>query len=401
MKIGFVDVGQWDYHVGTVDRSALGGSQSAACYLARTLARQGQDVYYFSGTSEPGVHAGVDCRAFGQMSMADARALELDVVVGLLAAGMGVHLREIFAPGVLILWTQHAEDQAAVQALKEPAERAAYDAYALVSDWQRRGFARSFGIEPDRMFILRNAMAPSFAAMFPDGQSILAQKRAPPTLAYTSTPFRGLNLLLESWPTIRSAVPGAILQVFSSMLVYQNTRQQDESTYGHLYKLCRELDGVEYFGSIPQKELAQKLRSTTMLAYPNTFAETSCIAVMEAMASGCRIVTSDLGALPETTAGFGDLVAVSLDERQASLRRFVDTVVDVLRRQAGAPADAEDLLRRQVDYCNTHCTWDARADEWTRWLGGMTGNVERRRPRVPLAQRLGRLLGISGKVSGK
>ena len=156
--------------------------------------------------------------------------------------------------------------------------------------------------------------------MFSESESIVAQKRNPPHWLIRSTPFRGLDLLLEGWPSIRSAVPDAALQVFSSMRVYQNSPEQDESAYGALYRVVPgtgrgrvlRLDSAAL-------TLRVKLRETTMLGYPNTFPETSCIAVMEAMASGCRIVTSDLGALPETTAGFANLVPMRSDSRQASV----------------------------------------------------------------------------------
>ena len=75
--------------------------------------------------------------------------------------------------------------------------------------------------------------------------------------AYTSTPFRGLDLLVHVFPAIRKEIKGTTLRVYSSMAVYQNSGENDEAQFGPLYELCRETPGVEYVGSIPQQELAR------------------------------------------------------------------------------------------------------------------------------------------------
>ena len=106
------------------------------------------------------------------------------------------------------------------------------------------------------------------------------------------------------------------------------------------------------------------------MAYPNTFAETACIAVMEAMTAGCVVVTSDLGALPETTAGFARLVEAPAKPAE-HVRLFADAVLrELLERRTAPDAEAEARLRAQVDYKNKDNTWEARAGEWTRWLCG-------------------------------
>jgi hypothetical protein len=309
----------------------------------------------------------------------------LDALIVLNLAGQGMQLQSLIGDKTrLILWTQHAHDQPAVQELQNPAEQDVYDGFAFVSDWQRDRFQEHFGINLARSGVLRNAIAPSFCGLFPTESPILPHKSQPPVLAYTSTPFRGLDLLLEVFPKIRSAIPGTRLKVFSSMKVYQVSETEDEFDYGSLYRQCQETEGVEYIGSLPQPELASELQSVMLLAYPNTFAETSCIAVMEAMASGCWIVTSNLGALPETTAGFARLISIEGDW-EVYKDRFVEETVQVLTKCiATDTTDSETHLRQQVEYVNSSYTWSVRAEQWVQWLSSLCAETAVLGSQVPL-----------------
>jgi len=377
VRIAFSDFCGWDFHAGSVDIAPMGGAQSAACHLARSLVREGHEVILMSNTSTPGEHDGVTCISWlGDDATTLLRSLKPDVFVCILSAGNGVNLRQILGPGtILVLWNQHAHDQQGVRALSDVRERAAYDGFAMVSDWQLDQYNRHFGINRWRMAVLRNAIAPAFANLFSEHDSILGRKAVPPVLAYTSTPFRGLDLLLDAFGDIRREIPGVRLRVFSSMKVYHTPAAQDEAEYGALYRRCRETEGVEYVGSLPQPELARELSSVGILAYPNTFAETSCISVMEAMAAGCRVVTSELGALPETCEGFGRLIPGG-QSRADYLRQFTEKTISAVREIAGRDGAVESELRRQVAHMNRTAVWQVRALQWIRWLGTLA--VQRR-----------------------
>jgi len=367
VKIAFGDFCGWDFHVLSVETTPLGGTQSAACYLARALARNHQ-VFFFSDTTAPELYDGVHCLAWGRISQAELQALGIDVFVSLSAPGNGLKLRQYLGPRTrCVLWTQHRIDQPAVHHLANEAVQDCFDGYVFVSKWQQEEYRLGFGLPPEKMRVIGNAAAPAFVDLFPEGATILSQKMPPPVLAYTSTPFRGLDCLLDVFPAIQAQVPAVRLRVFSSMAVYREAPAAEQAQYGGLYQRCRSIPGVEYVGSLAQPALAREMRGVSMLAYPNTFPETSCIAALEAMASGCRIVTSALGALPETTAGFADLTPLTRD-RKPDLEQFTASVVAGLRElQEGGPA-IEESLRRQVEYIREKATWAVRAREWESWL---------------------------------
>ncbi|MFN5516438.1 MAG: glycosyltransferase [Cyanobacteriota bacterium] len=367
MKIAFIDFISWDYSIDTVAQRPLGGSQSALCYLAIQLARLKQNVFLLNHSSEVSIQRGVVCLPLECVS-ADFFN-KLDFIIILNSAGNGKEIKQFLEPHTqLILWSQHASDQQAVLMLKNKDEQDFYDFFILISEWQKQDYIQSFNIDSNKTIILRNAVASNFENLFNHTDSILNAKEKPITLAYTSTPFRGLDLLIDIFPRIRQAHPEIRLKIFSSMQVYQTPSQDDEAQYGLMYNYFRNMEGVDYIGSVPQSQLAEELKSISILAYPNIFAETSCIAVMEAMSSGCYIITSALGALPETTAGYGRLISLEngIEAYKSNFVIMVNEVIDEIK--LNAMNRMEEHLKTQVAFCNQEYTWENRANQWLQFL---------------------------------
>jgi glycosyltransferase involved in cell wall biosynthesis len=374
VKLGFLDAIDWNYVVDTAWKEPLGGTQSGVCYVAEALVRGGDEVCLLNSVDRRQESHGVACIPYREVFTTEGMAsLHLDALVVVASARNGYAARQVVGPDVpVILWSGHAADQLAMESLGEAEFREAFDGFAMVSQWQRDRYVARFDVDRERTEVLRNSVAPAFEGAYGPQELILQSKQSPPVLAYTSTPFRGLDVLVELFPRIRREIPGVRLKVFSSMEVYKMDGSLDADQFGALYDACRSTEGIEYIGGVPQPQLAEALREVSILAYPNTFPETSCIAVMEAMASGCHVVTSELGALPETLAGFG--VTVGLKKgADAYAKEFIDSMVDWLV-EGDMKEERENRLRRQVDFVNEHYSWTVRAREWVDWVRRLRGD---------------------------
>ena len=372
MKIAFVDLAPWDYSVESIKEIPLGGSQSALCYLAINLSQLGHDIFLVNGIEYPTISCGVGCLPINSVSTKFWS--KLDFIIFLNCAGCGKEFRELSGTHTqLILWSGHDENQPDVQDLLDDEEKNSYDSFVLISKWQESSYIDKFNLNLDKIIILRNSISENFEDLFDPHDFIADAKYSPLTLAYTSTPFRGLELLLDIFPKIRSHHPDVKLKIFSSMKVYQVSSAEDEAEYGSIYERFRQMDGVEYIGSIPQSELAAELKKVAVLAYPNTFPETSCIAVMEAMASGCYVITSELGALSETMAGFGSLISLE-NGIEVYKEQFVKITVDILNHlKSDSKTELENKLKEQVRFCNKEYTWKLRAHQWLKHLYKIKG----------------------------
>jgi glycosyltransferase involved in cell wall biosynthesis len=315
-----------------------------------------------TNTSTPGYYRGVEC--LNHKADLKPELINAADVVVVSNEACGRTLKDDFrALKPLVMWNHHADDQPAIEALEFTRERKAWAAFAFVSEWQRNQYCQVYWVPHEKSRVMRNAVSRAFATA--SAKVPWFRTGEPPVLVYTSAPFRGLDVLLDAFPSIRAAHPGTRLRVFSGMATLQMAIEKDP--YAELYRRCQAMDGVEYIGPIAQPALAAELAQAAALAYPSTYPETSCIAALEAMSVGAAVLTTRSGAMPETTAGFGLMVEAHEDPALLS-RDFAQMTIEALAEMRRNPDEAERRRERQIAYVRENYSWSERALEWQSYL---------------------------------
>ena len=330
----------------TLEKHPIGGTETAVIHMSRHLARNGHSVRVFVKGGR-GIHEGVEYRDL-QNYIRDLEKEPADVLV--VSRTFHPFINRVNAR-TRIFWTEDAHDQPFVEFLARTEIVSNIDSIFTVSQWQTDRLSKTFNIPSSKFYVTRNGVSWDHYKNPP-------AERNYRKLVYTSTPFRGLDVLLDIFPKIRQRVPDAQLDVYSSMQVYGISSAEDEAAYGHIYRKSDQ-PGVTLKGSVPQGDLAKALLESGIMAYPNHFAETSCIAVMEALAAGIPVVTTSLGALVETASAGG--VLIDGDPRTEAYQDcFVEELCHILE---DAPRWKE-LSRQARTHIYENNRWEIIAKEW-------------------------------------
>jgi glycosyltransferase involved in cell wall biosynthesis len=252
---------------------------------------------------------------------------------------------------VNVIWQHLAYDQGAIRGMADADFIKSVDHFVYVSSWQRQQFEQRFAIDLSQNQVIRNAIEPIEFKEKPNGKI---------KLIYTSTPNRGLEVLLKAFKILNRT--DVELTVFSSNIIYgKGYSNQLAGTHDHLFHQCRTTPGITYRGYAMNKAVRQALQSSHILAYPSIYEETSCLAAIEAGAAGCKIVTTNLGALPETCDqwarfvdyAYGDDLTLLAEKYAAALNEEIDLVSQNVYN-----------LQEQSNWFNANYSWEHRAQEW-------------------------------------
>lgn len=199
-----------------------------------------------------------------------------------------------------VLWQHLNVNEENVNGLRDPNFVSRLDAIVFVSHWQHEQFRKNFPLNDVPCYVIQNAIDEF------NLETIYKPKKI--KLIYTSTPWRGLEILIEVLKQLDRDVD---VDIYSGTAIYgPSFDQQMAGKFDGLYQSLKDLN-INHTEYAPNSEVRKAVSSAHILAYPSVFEETSCLSAIEALSAGCKVVTTNFGALYETCGVWADYVPLS------------------------------------------------------------------------------------------
>lgn len=307
-----------------IQTKGLGGSESAAVRVADILADEFQCEVTLYGEVSGGAAGQVLYRPHQSFDPMDKRFLVISS-----------RIPEIFSRKVnadhKLLW-MHDTD-CGPRLTEQLADR--IDRIMCLSRWHEGHLLSTYPfLTSDKLYITRNGIDPTY---FTNGSR---DGRSAHRAIYTSSPDRGLDLILEWWPAVREQIPDAQL-AYAYATVYQAIADKDPRIGAYRAHVARLADqeGVTNLGSLSQPAVADQMESSGVWLAPSystpakqAFYETFCIGAVEAAAAGCVRVMSSWGGLAERDESEDSIWVnpVEPGEPYPDQKSWVDAIVEAM-----------------------------------------------------------------------
>lgn len=168
-----------------------------------------------------------------------------------------------------------------------------FDHFVFVSHWQRDQYIMAFGIPYSKCSVIQNAV------------EVEHRYTEKPTdfirFIYHTTPHRGLELVYPIFDALSEEFDNIHLDVYSSFKIYG--WESRDAKYEQLFNNIKSHPHMTYHGFKRNDKILTALKRSHIFLFPSIWMETSCIAMIEAIRSGCLVIHPSYGALPETASG--------------------------------------------------------------------------------------------------
>jgi glycosyltransferase involved in cell wall biosynthesis len=186
--------------------------------------------------------------------------------------------------------------------LQYPRSAKVADAIIINSESLRSEVNHYLDVDPAKLKLINEAVDHS---LFKPGDDDLARTQVAsygvtkPFVLFVSSlwAYKNCDGLLRAWALARNELPGRQLAIVGA--------GRDEKYLAGLNALAAELgiaDDVVFVGGVALEETVNFYRAADAFVYPS-LNETFGLPILEAMACGCPVVTSNVSAMPETAGG--------------------------------------------------------------------------------------------------
>ncbi|HFD31307.1 MAG TPA: glycosyltransferase, partial [Gammaproteobacteria bacterium] len=282
----------------TIKTDSLGGSETAAYYMALELAKKGHTVRIFTESKETGEFDGVfyewcgipsERFPMGELFHNYAENVPCDVMI----IQRSPYAFKYKYASKINLWWVH--DLALYRSKEDiAAQFMNVDGVLTVSEYHKKQICEVYGLNPDNVYSITNGIdlelfnKPTSIApdvLISDGSDDKVN------LLYSSRPERGLENLVKV-----DGIMDKLLKIDPKyhlyVCMYANYPEHMKDYYNMLFQRIELLPNCTNLGSLTKQELADVMRQCDALVYPTNFEEVSCITAMEAMAAGLPFISS-------------------------------------------------------------------------------------------------------------
>lgn len=251
-----------------------------------------------------------------------------------------------------IIWQQLSYDQQNVALMSNPEFVKKVDCFVYVSNWSYEKFRVIFKTPEHKSLVIKNAIDPI---------EYIPRDKGKFKLIYTSTPWRGLEVLLDAFELLNR--DDVELDVYSSTIIYgDGFYKENEPVFKALFDRAKNTKNVNYKGYAENREIRKAVQQAHIFSYPSVFEETSCIAAIEAGAAGCKMVTTNFGALYETCGEFATMVPYN-SNKKALAQSYARALNFTLNNYWSE--DSLKALQFQSQYYNKFYSWEYRKQQWS------------------------------------
>lgn len=188
----------------------------------------------------------------------------------------------------------------------------------FISNWQYSRYQLIHGIKYDeKSIVLESGIEPAIVNLNDKPTDTIR-------LVYTSTPQRGLEILVPVFEELAKTDPNIHLDVFSSFKIYG--WDEADKQFEPLYDRIRNHPQMTYHGFTPNDILRESLNKAHIFAYPCTWLETSCRAMLEAMSAGLVCVHPNYGALSETSGALNVMYHADMTDMNRHANIFANNL---------------------------------------------------------------------------
>ena len=237
------------------------------------------------------------------------------------------------------------------QHLSEQSSRDRFHKIVYCGNWQMNQYETRLGVPHDqKLAVLESAIEPI---------PFIDKSKEEIRLIYTSTPQRGLAILVPVFEALAEKYDNIVLDVFSSYKIYG--WGESDAQFEELYERCRKHPRINYHGFAKNDEVREALQKAHIFSYPSIWLECNCKALIEAMSAGLLCVHPNYGGLIDTSGGVTAMYNWDNDiNKHANVfYAHLENAIKIIHED-----QVQNYLQFQKQYADLRFNWTKVLSQW-------------------------------------